>query len=672
MFRPISTDDSSLLVAWWCKQMTSLDADLTIVVATYNLGRRLEPCLESLEDALLTERVRVVFVDDASTDGTFERLKSFADGHEGVHVDRLAVNSGSPSAPRNRGLELVETPYLFILDGDDSIICDNVLAGVDAAQDHDWEIVRGYLISNVPETARFPVDRLHGDVPSTKRDLVECFVRNTTVGSMAVISSELVHRLGARFDESVHMGEDLRFMADLIVGAESVGYIDRPLFTYNKVAPGERSATTTMGDAELIEFAASWRYVEFAYRKMGISFLSLHGAGTINYGLTQMIWYSGPISRDAFEVFSEFVAEMWETLSVLNFRSRVQEILDAASEGDLDAFNSALRPRMLIAGHDLKFIKGAEPALERYFSVDYDEWESERQQDANRSLELLRWADFVWVEWMTRASVWYSRNVSPSQPLLIRCHFYELTRDDGFEIDQGRVSAFITIAVHTYEDLIDRFNLPRSKVRLIPNFYNTSGYAKAAVSDDRRFRLALVGSVPRRKGYARALQLLERLRRVDGRYTLTVMGKQHTDFDWVANDPTERAYYGACDRYIEEHDLGAAVSFEGWVDTRAELSSFGFVLSMSDFEGSHVAPGEAFCAGSFGLFLPWLGCEYVYPKESIFRSVDDMAEFVLRSDPSSDKARPLLEGAKEFLAANQDIDIFVDEVRQLVVEFGGK
>ena len=95
------------------------------------------------------------------------------------------------------------------------------------------------------------------------------------------------------------------------------------------------------------------------------------------------------------------------------------------------------------------------------------------------------------------------------------------------------------------------------------------------------------------------------------------------------NSESARKYYAMCDSRVEELDLENAIHYQGWVNTKGALRNVGYALSLSDFEGMQVAPGQAFCAGGQGLFLPWRGVESCYPSEFIFSSIELMAEYIL-------------------------------------------
>ena len=95
--------------------------DVSIVVPAYNAGSKLDKCIESiLTQTYPKNRMQVVITDDCSSDETWDVVKSYADRYpELFDVERLAKPSGSPSRPRNCGLERSKGKFVFFLDADD-------------------------------------------------------------------------------------------------------------------------------------------------------------------------------------------------------------------------------------------------------------------------------------------------------------------------------------------------------------------------------------------------------------------------------------------------------------------------------------------------------------------------------------------------------------------------
>jgi len=89
----------------------------SIIITFHNQREFIQDALESA----LSQRngeCEIIAVDDASTDGSADILKQYADK---VKVDCLAVNRGACGA-RNRGAALASGEYLVFLDGDDAFL----------------------------------------------------------------------------------------------------------------------------------------------------------------------------------------------------------------------------------------------------------------------------------------------------------------------------------------------------------------------------------------------------------------------------------------------------------------------------------------------------------------------------------------------------------------------
>jgi glycosyltransferase involved in cell wall biosynthesis len=88
-------------------------SEVAIVVPCYNAERHLERALDSVF-AQTYRDFRVFAVDDCSSDGTLEILRSY----QRCSVHSLTARMG-PSAARNRGIRASRSPFVAFLDADD-------------------------------------------------------------------------------------------------------------------------------------------------------------------------------------------------------------------------------------------------------------------------------------------------------------------------------------------------------------------------------------------------------------------------------------------------------------------------------------------------------------------------------------------------------------------------
>ena len=89
----------------------------SIIITFHNQREFIQDALESAISQQ-NEDCEIIVVDDASTDGSAEILKRYANK---ITVECLAVNRGACGA-RNRGAALASGEYLLFLDGDDALL----------------------------------------------------------------------------------------------------------------------------------------------------------------------------------------------------------------------------------------------------------------------------------------------------------------------------------------------------------------------------------------------------------------------------------------------------------------------------------------------------------------------------------------------------------------------
>lgn len=344
-----------------------------------------------------------------------------------------------------------------------------------------------------------------------------------------------------------------------------------------------------------------------------------------------------------------------------NYPSRYIEIIDSILANDYANFLKLIKPRLLIVGLDLKFIKPALKYIEPYYELKIDDWTNRAAEDTKQSEELLPWADIVFCEWMLFYAGWYSQNIAKHQKLFIRAHKYEISLDDPYSINFHNVNKVITVNYFFLELFSNVFSIPRKNLAILNNFVETSIYS-GEKTDDYRYNLAIVGYSPIWKGYRRGLEILNNLKQKDDKFKLYLIGKDFTEFPWAANDPVNLNYFNSCDEFIEEHDLKDSIIKCGWIDRKDMFSNIAYVLSVSDVESFHLSPAESFADSTIGLFLNWEGVDYVYPKEIIFDNLQDICDFILDSYDNDEKYLKTAEELKKYANIEFSEDYFVNNL----------
>lgn len=603
---------------------------LSVIVPSYNVAAKITKCFESLDKLFAqVSSLEVIFVDDCSTDGSFSEIIGFAGKRSWVKVTQTAENSGGPSAPRNIGLSFAKGKYIFYLDGDDEISFQGVMSEIEVAEATGADIVRAPLIRD-DGRQQVVMNRIEDWLPAEDRlSRVKKIVENHSTTVCGLYRRSFLVNLGLDWPVDLRLAEDAIFLYSALVTAE-VQYSDEPDFVYNVALIGDNASSTQQyQERELSNHLLAWERADEILWKIGIDYFALRGQIALQAAFQNMIRFNrGGLSRVSFNRLSSFLQKREDVVRRFDYGPRFAELRDLVLANDYEMFLEGIKIRLLIAGYDLRFILPAVTYLSEFYQVQVDEWSGHESHDEVKSRRLLNWADSIHCEWMLGNAVWYSKNKSSRQSLLVRLHRFETSRDYGHQLEVENVDKFVTIAPGMFEEMQGVFGFPRERVTYIPNYIETEDYIQ---SDDssKIFNLVMVGSIPIRKGYYRALELVKSLHEIDSRYNLTVYGKRPDELGWVIRDPLEREYFESCDRFIRNNGLESVVQFGGWVNTKEALADKGFVLSLSDAEGSHVAAAEGFAARNITLLRPWSGAKYMYPSQYIISSIGEMREYIL-------------------------------------------
>jgi glycosyltransferase involved in cell wall biosynthesis len=295
----------------------------------------------------------------------------------------------------------------------------------------------------------------------------------------------------------------------------------------------------------------------------------------------------------------------------------------AASAGD--------GPRLLFAGHDLKFLAQI-PGHTRAAGAEVreDPWQAHDRHSVRNSRRMLRWAQVVMCEWCLGNAVWYSEHLAPEQRLVIRYHRMERETDYPERVRIERVDHVAFVGRHLLEEAAERFSWPEQKLRVVPNSVDVGALRRDKLPGS-EFNLAVLGFVPARKRLDRALDVLEVLRARDRRYRLIVKGRPPWDYDWIMRREEERVHYALLYGRLERSPLlRDAVSFEQFSpNVPAFLRKVGILLSTADHEGHQVALAEAMASGCLPVVLDRAGAREQYGERWVHDSPTEAAASVL-------------------------------------------
>lgn len=324
--------------------------------------------------------------------------------------------------------------------------------------------------------------------------------------------------------------------------------------------------------------------------------------------------------------------------------------------------------RLLITGHDLKFIKPLFPYFEKEFELKVQEYPEYTHLDVVESKKLIQSCDIVWCEWLLLNAQWYSMHIYSFQKLYIRAHKFEISKNYGTKVKWQNVDKLITVAYYWMEHFIEKFRISRHKVTVINNFIDVDSYSDEK-EENYKYNIGMIGFLPKLKGFSRAVDVLKILKETDSRYKLYLAGKRPEEFANTWNIPEQKQYY--LDTYQKIKDLGLedSVIYTGWIKTSDFLKKIGYVLSLSDRtfpESFHVAPFECMASGGVGLAIYWEGIEYVYPDYVIEKSPLAIAERIIKLNEDEQEYTKLSAKSRQFVKENYDLPIIWESIRNVI------
>lgn len=662
--------------------MYNSQVKVSVIIPCFNAVDKIGRCLASLRNIDMPQHdFEVIFIDDCSTDGTFTLLEHECTNEANWRVEKLLKNSGSPSRPRNHGLALATGEYVFFLDCDDEIFADTLKVQYNFAVKKNADVVRAYLVVDDGRSRRNLNQLKRWSSSMSRTERIEAIFKEQSLTKTCFFRSALLRKTGTLFPEDMKMGEDVVFVAEAISAAETIDYIDHPTYIYYTARSLVASTTQSFGAKELRDQLLMWPRLEKSYASVGIDYVTARLHVNLRYIISLLKTRNRfDIDKDLFLQFSKYISPRFDKINLTHYSERDREFIKTVAFGKFQDFCFVARPRLVIAGYDLKFITSALPELQEYFDVRLDEWtgHAEHEHDESKSRELLDWAELIWCEWLLGNAVWYSAHKKPHQRLIARMHRFELSQDFGENLKIENVDAVTAVSVHFFERLLERYpNIPRAKARLLPNFIRTDEYDQSEFNEQRLFTLGMIGILPARKRLDRALNILAKLRQEDSRYRLEIFGKRPEELHWIASNKEEMAYFKDCYRIISEHNLEEAVTFHGHTDLRKALARnhVGFVLSTSEsmhefpgFESFHLAVADAFAGGGIGVIQHWLGAEYVWPKDFILSTEDEIKDYITSFKKNQKYFQETSEQGHIFIRENYGINKFAASVKELFSE----
>ncbi|ERT04733.1 glycosyl transferase 2 family protein [Lyngbya aestuarii BL J] len=219
-------------------QSTDKQIDVSVILCTYNRISMLEEALQSILNQEFDGAVKIILIDDNSSDGTSEIIS-----HKYPEVCLISLKDNvGPYVARNRGLSEAKGKYIAFLDSDDlwqpKYLVTQILALEGQARSFSvsaiiqWDTVKDSKILRLQKP----------DLQKFTSPIHSLLVRSSFIysPSSVVLRREVFEEIGL-FDESYRIGSDQEFYSRCLIYGYQPIFTEQPLVIVRKHNQGQQT-----------------------------------------------------------------------------------------------------------------------------------------------------------------------------------------------------------------------------------------------------------------------------------------------------------------------------------------------------------------------------------------------------------------------------------------------
>jgi glycosyltransferase involved in cell wall biosynthesis len=193
---------------------------VSVVIPNFNGELHIRETLDSVFSQSISN-LEIIVVDDGSTDGSIQLLKSYGDR---IHL--IQQQNNGPAAARNRGVEAARSNWIAFLDADDIWIPNKLEQQLILAKNYRWSHTDSEFVGGANNGRR--------DSEFTKKysgNILEDLVSGNFIGTSTVLLQREIFLEAGGFDTSLRSIQDWDLWVRL-AKLYPIGYIDQPLLKY--------------------------------------------------------------------------------------------------------------------------------------------------------------------------------------------------------------------------------------------------------------------------------------------------------------------------------------------------------------------------------------------------------------------------------------------------------
>lgn len=206
---------------------------ISVIVPVYNVENYLQQCINSILQQTY-HHLEIILIDDGSKDSSGKICDEYA-----LKDDRIVVihkENGGVSSARNKGIEVATGKYIAFVDADDWIEPEMYEVMLQKLLDSNVDIVR--CLQKTIYHNYVANDDLYEegiiDLSQSRNEIIEnIFVNGKTPSFfLMLMKKEILDSYQIMFDEDLILGEDLYFMLNIYLHANTLYLYNKYLYNY--------------------------------------------------------------------------------------------------------------------------------------------------------------------------------------------------------------------------------------------------------------------------------------------------------------------------------------------------------------------------------------------------------------------------------------------------------
>ena len=244
---------------------------VSVVIPVYNVEEFLEPCLDSIVNQTLDD-IEIICVNDGSTDKSLDILNSYAKNDDRFTV--ISQENGGHAVATNRGMELANGKYLYLMDSDDLLDLTALEKTFNHAEKTQADFVIFQALNYGTEEDKYfktgmysmvKVADFIGESTVHYKELGALIFKISVTPWSKLYNNQFVKECGAKFPEGLIFDDNV-FFWEVLFNSKRIAFYREFLFTRRWYS----FSSTTTGDQRFLDSIDIQNLIIETFKKYGM------------------------------------------------------------------------------------------------------------------------------------------------------------------------------------------------------------------------------------------------------------------------------------------------------------------------------------------------------------------------------------------------------------------